>query len=72
MQPETIAIEHSPQFVLQTRVRLSPWVDGKKGPLREENLFPITRVNASKTHYSATGREPHSEFGRSLRLEFQG
>ena len=48
MQPESIVIEHSPQFVLQTRVRLSHWIDGKKGPLREENLFPITRVNASK------------------------
>jgi hypothetical protein len=57
--------------VLQTRVRLSHWIDGKKGPLREENLYPITRVNASKSHYSATGREPHSEIGRSLRLEFQ-
>ena len=71
MQPESIVIEHSPQFVLQTRVRLSHWIDGKKGPTRKENLFPITRVNASTSHNSATGREPHSEIGRSLRLEFQ-
>ena len=71
MQPESIVIEHSPQFVLQTRVRLSHWIDGKKGPLREENLFPITSVNASKSHYSFTSPDRHPEIGRSLRLEFQ-
>ena len=72
MQPETIPFRRAPEFVLHTRVRLSHWGNRKKDPLREENLGLYTRVNAAKSHHSATGTQAQSEIARPVRYKVLG
>ena len=72
MQPETITLRRSPQFVCKTRVWLSYWGNRKKDPLREGKLTLFTRINAPKSHHSATGTQAQSEIARPVRYKILG